>query len=364
MSWMWGADNAKNEMTIIKGVCPSRHDRTISIGRLLSCAEAEKLCRSEAVIAVTEHYSSDSEYTFGICLSVCGTGPEELKPVLNIPYLPSHCIGKIALIDPAAETLFVSPDLDTVARYTSTREHKIPPISPSPLYSSVYGRVGAYPYLKSGDYDIEAAKCILKLPHTSGDDPEEHLFEKYRDAAEAAPQRATTILSYSKVLRKEEIRAAMRSSIYGNVSLLFGEIRCECELTETLEMLCHVFCELELEGREFNGYLPRGLLIDTPYMLLIAKKLRGLDLIVYDLPSLIKLTIGSNDTPPTEAVSFLCETVCDTAKSRKDIDHRVISAPAIPSDCHRLLLSNGIKDFYADPDKLTAVWNSIEKSLK
>ena len=358
--------NGENtDMKILKGAC-SGCDGSAVIGRILLSDDAERLCHKEAVIAVAD---GDTPFlrrggTVGIIrLSPCSAEADDACARIILPYLPVGCIGKIALLDTAAGALFVSPDISTVNKYLASSTLSAKKDTAYRLYSTAYGRINIFPYF-TADRDTSTETGCLWEPSSKSLD-EDELFEKYRDAAEASPSRAITVISKSKAGRADEIRAAMRSGVYGNISLLFGGIISECELTRALDILCHTFCELELEGREFNGYIPRGLLIDTPYMLLIAKDLRGMDFFVYDLPSIFSLAVSGTEELPEEPLTFLCELISNTASARKDCGHRAITGGSILTPrCCEILLSGGITDFYTFPDEIPALFNTIEKATK
>lgn len=359
--------SGNTEMKILKGICTGG-DGSAVIGRILPCDEVSSLCRGEAVIAIAEGNRplSRQEGTVGIIRLTCNDSlPDDRCARIILPYLPRGCVGKIALLDTVAGVLFVSPDLSTVTKYATKARGEAHSAAKSlnSFYSSEYGRINLLPYLKDEFNSSGEVGCIWEPSPESYN--EEYLFEKYRDAAESAPWLALTVTSKSAEFRAEEIRAAMRSGVYGNISLLFGNIIFERQLTETLDLLCHAYCELELEGREFNGYLPRGLLINTPYLLWLSRELRGLDFLVYDLPTLARLSISEQGEYPAEALSFLCQAVGETAKNRKDLSHRMITEGTLLSaeNC-KILLSCGITDFYALPEGIRLLSEAIEKIVK
>lgn len=357
------------EMKMLRGVCSKDGDGSAVIGRIVPYRDAEKLCRTEAVLAVANENTpiTPRDGMVGIIrISSCERPAGEAFTGITLPYLPDGCLGKIALLDTASHTLFVSPDLSTVNRYTSKVQSTDIIKKDAPLLSAAQ-RVGIFPYFKSDAELTECSRCILEIDTRECDekDIEEYLFERLRDAAENASLRPLAVVSSSKKNRTEEIRATMRSGVYGNVSMLLGNIRSESELTEALSALCHAFCELELENREFNGYMPRGLLIDTPYLLCISKKLRGVDIFVYDIPALAKLLVGNEKDIPLEAIAHLCEKIRELTKERQDVGHRIITdGTLLPHDCLRVLLSCGISEFFSLPRNIPKLCDTMEKILK
>ena len=107
---------------------------------------------------------------------------------------------------------------------------------------------------------------------------EEELYEKLCKLAEEAPERKLLVLVRSEA----EIKAAYRAAVYGKISLLFGEIFTEEEAERAKEKANRAFCELIEEKREFNGFIPKGILIDTPLALLSKISPQGFDFFCYD----------------------------------------------------------------------------------
>ena len=349
------------EMKILKGVCSG--DGSAVIGRILFPDDREPLYRGEAVIAIAEGSAAlplREEIVGVIRLSCEDAPPADTCAQIVLPYLPMGCVGKIALLDTAAGSLFVSPDLPTVTRYASVVQGEGKAVGHfERIYTAGYGKIELLPYFKGEMSTVSEAGCIWDI--SAEGLGEEQLFERYRDAAEVLPPRALTVVSGSRAMRAEEIRAAMRSGVYGNISLLFGGILSEGHLTEALDTLCHAFCELELDGREFNGYLPRGLLVDTPYLLWIAEELRGVDFLVYDLPALARRAISESCAPPFEALEFLCRRVCEVVARRQDLSHRAITDDLLSDECHKILPAGGISEFYCQPDKISRLCRAFEK---
>ena len=85
-------------------------------------------------------------------------------------------------------------------------------------------------------------------------------------------------------LRAEEL---FRAALYGSFSVSLCGFDCESELSFALRLLHEVFCLLEAEGREFNGYLPRGVSFSSPLWLMRPSPVTNPDFIVFDLDSLL-----------------------------------------------------------------------------
>lgn len=65
----------------------------------------------------------------------------------------------------------------------------------------------------------------------------------------------------------DRLRQIYLNGIFGRFSILLRGIRHEKDWERALSLCYRSFCELSEENREFNGYLPRGILIDCPMCL-------------------------------------------------------------------------------------------------
>ncbi|MBQ9086429.1 MAG: hypothetical protein IJY47_04505 [Clostridia bacterium] len=237
----------------------------VAVGKLCFSAE-EGSEGKEAVIWVTAEPPSrlPSTSVVGVLVLRKEGAPSRIVfplpcPVLFVPELDESLEGKIAILDTHRQSVWVSPDLDTVRRYAEQRE------GASKSQKAV--RFFAWSEdLPRGDRNAQG--WILGERFSEGE--EEVLFERYRAAAERNPGLPLTVCI---PLGEEEgtrlrLRSLYRGAVYGRFSLLFSRIA-TCEEWERCRVLCHeVFCDLESEGREFNGYLPRGILLDRGLPLL------------------------------------------------------------------------------------------------
>ena len=66
---------------------------------------------------------------------------------------------------------------------------------------------------------------------------------------------------------RSRVRAVYRASVWGQFSLLCAGAAIPEHVHSISEALRDAFCELEIEGREFNGFIKKGILIDTPLLL-------------------------------------------------------------------------------------------------
>ncbi len=126
---------------------------------------------------------------------------------------------------------------------------------------------------------------------------EDTLFELLRDLGEEHSSIPfTVLLRYHPADRDgaflhTQARALFRAAVYGRFSLLLGGILSNADVRQAMNEIHSAFCLLELEGREFNGYISKGILIDTPLSLGITDT-DGIDFICLDVSNLSRLFTG------------------------------------------------------------------------
>ena len=351
-----------NRERIIHGKCNDNvYCRAPVVGRLVFCQSLDTFYGKEALLAVisrkAEAVPLEDARTVGI-VRIADSEEAALPlpcPTITVDEIPPECDGRIALLDPSSGRLFVSPDIATVNRYLpalcrSQSEH----IPPFVMCGSKKIRLSVL--RDAYDVDIDC-NTIIKL--WNSDESEEELYMRYSEMAECAVGRSLTISLSARSDYSDALRALMRGAVWGELSLLLCGILTEGELTDFMKGICAAFCELEAEGREFNGYLPRGLCIDSPYLLSIAKELRGIDFFIFDLEKII-FALGGRDEPPEDLILYAIESVCRVSEAREDIRHGVIlgERTLCKKICSRLA-DSGILHFISSPRNIGKICNLI-----
>ena len=122
---------------------------------------------------------------------------------------------------------------------------------------------------KSDAFDGLIAGC--RLDDSLSEEKAYEYFCSFADKHIGTPITAIASLggrsAESKLLFRSRIRAIYRASVWGQFSLLCSGAISSSDVSEVVESLKDVFCELESEGREFNGFIKKGILIDTPLLL-------------------------------------------------------------------------------------------------
>ena len=85
----------------------------------------------------------------------------------------------------------------------------------------------------------------------------------------------------------ERVEELFRAALYGSFAISLSNFDCESELALAMRLLHKTFCMLEAEGREFNGYLPRGITVSSPLWLMRPSPVTNPDFLIFDLDSLL-----------------------------------------------------------------------------
>ena len=367
-------------MQIFTGQCLSAASAPI-IGRLIFPGDGTD--SSGACLPVVSRLPADSRLedpgTVGmIWIGDAPPAPDELTriscPVLFLPQLPQSCRGRIALLDPACATLFVSPDLKTVNRYTSRlavqpadgiRETFVLP-NGKRLRLGIQLRSLFFAQEAEADgYLIDPDSFFL--PHR---EPEDGCYELLCDIAERAPGLPLTVIAdLNRYTGSHErfhahVRGLFRGSVYGNFSMVLRGILTEEELRQCLREIHRIFCELEIEGREFNGYIPKGILIRAPLLLTEEIAFDGVDFLCFDLERLYGLMTGNAPSLP-ELQLKLGERVAATCVRHPGLRKTVLlgSLSPCPALC-RMLLDCGITEWYLSSERMSTVQATLEQMLR
>lgn len=126
------------------------------------------------------------------------------------------------------------------------------------------------------------------------EDSEEPLYERIRSLAEETPEREIGILVQSdfKEATETQIKAIFRAAVYGELFLVFGDVFTNEDAELAKDCANRAFRSLLEEGREFNGFIPKGILVDTPLALLSHISEQGFDFFCIDEKRLIRLLVG------------------------------------------------------------------------
>lgn len=283
----------------------------VALGRLYRPEELCKRLHREAVILCLfdacdiEAASRCSSLISpsGVLLSSRIISPELLNFLIasRLPYLifkdniPNELLGHIALLDSQSDALIVDPDIDTLNGYASLAG-----------ISENAETLGAYQSGVAGlEIKREAGGGVLARSVEAI--PTAELFDALLELAEELCGAPLTlgidVSSANKEAFFERIEAIFRAAVYGNFSLQLEGYRGEGDISLALKVLHRVFCSLEAEGREFNGYLPRGILLNSPLWLMQRPPLSKADFLCFDFDRLTARLLGcALDELPCDAL--------------------------------------------------------------
>ena len=212
------------------------------------------------------------------------------------------------------------------------------------------GNTRIYPVVKELTelYDLRGSfLCDIPIPMGDDGEYEESLYELYRDIAESAPGLGITVSVDTDRRLAARLRALMRASVYGRFSLLFRGILSPNELQDSLREYSKAFCELEADGREFNGYISRGICVDTPSLLLRIPACDCIDFCAFDIDRLFRLMTGGADTLDGDTVRSTAKYIYEFKRSAPRLKYSAILGEQTANAVFfNELLNMGITRFY------------------
>ncbi len=90
----------------------------------------------------------------------------------------------------------------------------------------------------------------------------------------------------------EYAEALFCAAVYGSFSLVLSDFYAETQISHALSLLHSVFCRLQEQGREFNGYLKKGLMLESPLWLTASLPMQNPDMLFLDFDRLLPRLLG------------------------------------------------------------------------
>ena len=252
--------------------------------------------------------------------------------------------GKIGLLDTKRSVLIIDPQLETLNLY---------PIRQSMQKALVPEDLFTYSFEKYTSKEKNGKSLLIDTSLLNHDE----LYDVLIDITESSYNISSTVIfSVPQNEREKESLCEMAealfcAAVYGNFSIMFKGYRTANDIKKAMSCLHKAFCELEENGREFNGYIKRGLLLDSPFWLMRLPPLQKPDFICFDIDTLISRTFGcavceatNSEEIKKEFIKILTEYQrCITSSCRFSLKADKLSASSFLSS---LIASMGIKEIY------------------
>lgn len=218
----------------------------------------------------------------------------------------------IAILDSGHQRLYVDPDLETINCFFGTRCRRSQrEISILSEYSPSHSADGCDGLVVSGGI--------------SKDMGEDEMYEYLCDIADKNTGMSIVATADLRDGAAEQtdrfvsrIRATYRAGVWGRFSLLCTSVHTPNDANTCIALMHKAFCQLDSESREFNGFIPKGIAISTPLMLLSRPKHRMIDFFCIDYPRLRQLMTDtqSTDTGAAETAKYISAFIREASSAR------------------------------------------------
>ena len=264
-------------------------------GRLLRIENAHRSVGEYAKIliwdGVRELVDSSLEGAVGLILCDCpnGTVKKQARRIAELYRLPSMEVNAklpentVAILDTRHKKLFINPDLETIGAYLSPSTQA----SPSKTVLTLDGECFPLPY------GFDGVTVGADIPRSADEQQTYEYLCDISDSYTGLSIVAHADLSLGAQGFRKRLRAIYRAGVWGRFSLLCTSVSTPEQVKECIMTMHEVFHELDTESREFDGFMSKGLLIDTPLMLLSRAETRMIDFFYIDVKKLRRLFSGS-----------------------------------------------------------------------
>lgn len=254
------------------------------------------------------------------CLAPVFVIGEEYTQLL--PYI-SH---RIAILDCPGQRLYVDPSIDVIKRY--------------------FGCLAALPPKKIPWLGINERSKGSEGIVTCAEGDEETVYDGLCELADrfAGTRIVVKIRSEERLL--EQVRGVLRAAVWGRISLTH-DAKTPAFADRYMEISHTAYRSLEKEGREFNGFIPKGIWISTP-MLLLSPPDRYADFFVLDAKAIIDGFLGTEEDE--RAAHRIMEHMADFALRTRERKISLFAEGRYAVQCAEYLCSrNAVKEIYTEP---------------
>ena len=264
-----------------------------------------------------------------LCLLICSKIPYLI--LKDASYLLSLHEGRICILDTEKNTLIINPSIKTLDLYPCKLPSALATEDKDPFLSVMKSKSG---YLisppPSHDQLIKIAEknctvpITVELPVAKGG-----ALDEFCDSAEAI----------------------FCASLYGNLSLMLTGGKTDNDVYRSQKLLHRVFCDLESLGREFNGYIKKGILTAAPSYFLLPHSHRTPDFICIDFDTFVKNMFSRelHEISPDENTKSSMERIWKTLVS---------SSPRLPPLCIKAskLRESPLLEYFAQISEISEIY--------
>lgn len=165
----------------------------------------------------------------------------------------------------------------------------------------------------------------------------------------------------------EEIYRLYSQSALGTPFVLLRGIQTEEEWRNGLSLCHRCICDLYEDRREVNGYLPRGMMIDTPVALTPSTRFWGCDFFCVDYDRLCRLSSGE-EVPPSLSIRHAVENQIRLfLEHHKGLEARLLCRSSFDEDLGRFSMDCHIREVYLSEEVFPVaqhIFQSLHKEKK
>lgn len=238
-----------------------------------------------------------------------------------LPYI----LHRIAILDCPGQRLYVDPSIEVIKRYfgclSALPPKKIPWLS---IHDKAKGSEGIVACVEGDEESVYDGLC--------------ELADRF-----AGTRIVARISSCERLL--EQVRGVLRAAVWGRISVTY-DARTPAFADKYMEISHTAYRSLEKEGREFNGFIPKGIWIGTP-MLLLSQPNRYADFFVLDGKKIIDGFLGTEEDE--SAAHRVMEHMAGFALGTRERKVSLCAEGRYAVQCAEYLSTrNTLKEIYAD----------------
>ena len=314
-------------------------------GRICLACDGTTGSQRTAKIVLYDGRSDPRELADGSTVGIMAMGDDSadvlLREKFDVPVLVvddrysdilPYMLHRIAILDCPGQRIYVDPSIDVINRYFGS------------LAALPQKRI---PMLGMGA-PLEGSEGIVT--DAAGD--EERVFDRLCELTERyAGARIVVRLGIGERMT-DQMRGVLRAAVWGRISVVCDAMT-PAIADRFMEISHGAYYSLEKEGREFNGFIPKGIWVSTP-MLLTSAPNRYADFFALDAGALIERFAGTDRD--RSAAERVMEHMADFAFRTRDRRVSLYASGRYSAVCTEYLCArNGVREIYADGEALLGI---------